>query len=286
MSPTTAEAVWILAERPAREHIAQLYSGDVALLESLRIFTGHGLSRGESVILLVTAPHRDALLRLLRADGFDVDQAQHDGRLVILDAAQALAGFIRNGMPDVALFRTQIGSVIERVRSNLGHQSLRVFGEMVDLLWKSNLAAAIRLERMWNDLIEEFDLSLFCAYSTTHAHDSFPEAVRTPHSHIITSAMADSSDDAIVGHSLDRRIVCWNRGAERMYGHSAAEAIGQPSALMMPDGYDDLTGVIGRIQSGEHVAHYEAKRLRKDGSVVDVSVAVTPSVPARAYLLE
>ena len=61
-----------------------------------------------------------------------------------------------------------------------------------------------------------------------------------------------------------------------MYGHSAAEAIGQPSALMMPDGYDDLTGVIGRIQSAEHVAHYEAKRLRKDGSVVDVSVAVTP----------
>ena len=182
MSPTTAEAVWILAERPAREHIAQLYSGDVSLLESLRIFTGHGLSRGESVILLVTAPHRDALLRLLRADGFDVDQAQHDGRLVILDAARALAGFIRNGMPDVALFRTQIGSVIERVWSNLGHQSLRVFGEMVDLLWKSNLAAAIRLERMWNDLIEEFDLSPFCAYSTTHAHDrSRRRSVRRTH---------------------------------------------------------------------------------------------------------
>ena len=162
------------------------------------------------------------------------------------------------------------------MRPSGGNGKVRVFGEMVDLLWRSNQPAAIRLEQLWNDLIEGSDLSLFCAYSTSHVHDTFPEALRAPHSHIIPSAIAETSADAIVGHTLDPRIVYWNQGAERLYGYAPDEVIGQPSSILMPPGHNELPAVIERIRRGEQVPHYETRRRRKDGTVIDVSVAVSP----------
>jgi PAS domain S-box-containing protein len=272
----SAEAIWVLAERPSGEHIAQLYTHETVLVESLRMFTTHGLSRGEAVLLVLTPSHRDLLLRHLNADGVDVGGLQHDGQLLLLDAAELLTSFMLDGMPDATSFRMSVGEVVERMKSRSSNRKVRVFGEVVDLLWRSNQPAAIRLEQLWNDLIEWSELSVFCAYSTTHVYESFPEALRTPHSHIITSAMAESSVDAIVGHTLDRRIVYWNRGAERMYGYAPDEAIGQPSSLLMPPGQNELPAVIGCIRRGDHVPHYETRRLRKDGTVIDVSVAVSP----------
>ena len=271
----SAEAIWILAERLSGEHIAQIYSHETILVESLRMFTTHGLSRGEGVLLMLTPSHRDLLLHHLKGDGFDVDGLQHDGQLSLRDAAEVLTTFMLDGMPDETLFRMSVGEIVERMKSR-GNPKVRVFGEMVDLLWRSNQPAAVRLEQLWSELIETSDLSLFCAYSTSHVHESFPEALRTPHSHIITSAMVESSGDAIVGHTLDRRIVYWNRGAESIYGYTPAEVIGQPSSILMPPGQNELSSVIDCIRRGEHVEHYETKRLRKDGAVIDVSVAVSP----------
>jgi PAS domain S-box-containing protein len=271
----SAEAIWILAERPSGEHIAQLYSHDTVLVESLRMFTTHGLSRGEAVLLVLTPFHRDRLMQQLNADGLDAGRLQHDGQLLFLDAEELLTSFMLDGTPDATLFRMSVGDVVERMKSK-GERKVRVFGEMVDLLWRSNQPAAIRLEQMWNDLIESSELSLFCAYSTSHVYESFPEALRTPHSHIIMSAMAESSGDAIIGHTLDQRIVYWNGGAERIYGYAPDEAIGQPSSILMPPGQGELSAVIERIRRGEQVEHYEARRLRKDGTVIDVSVAVSP----------
>jgi PAS domain S-box-containing protein len=270
----SAEAIWILAERLSGEHIAQLYTHETVLIESLRMFTTHGLMRGEAVLLVLTPSHRDLLLHHLKGDGFDVGALQDDGQLLLLDAAEVLTRFMLGGMPDAALFKMSVGEIIERMKSR-GTRKVRVFGEMVDLLWRSNQPAAVSLEQMWSELVESSDLSLFCAYSTSHVHESFPEALSAPHSHIITSAMVESSGDAIVGHTLDRRIVYWNRGAESIYGYAPDEVIGQPSSILMPPGQNELPGVIERIRRGEQVEHYETKRLRKDGAVIDVSVAVS-----------
>ena len=191
----SADAIWVLTERLAGEHIAQLYSSDTVLIESLRIFATHGLSRREAVFLVLTPPHRDLLLQRLAADGLDVGGLQDEGELLVRDAATLLASITRDGMPDEALFATNVGDVIEQARSG-GTRKVRVFGEMVNLLWRSNTPAAIRLEELWNDLIARSELSLFCAYSTSHGHERFPEALRAAHSHIIPSAMAETSGDA------------------------------------------------------------------------------------------
>ncbi len=272
----SAEAIWVLAERPSGEHIAQLYSHDTVLMESLRMFTTRGLSRGEAVLLVLTPSHRRLLLPHLQADGVDVDGLQRAGQLLLLDAAELLASFMRDGMPDATLFSMSLGEVVARMRPSIGNRKVRVFGEMVDLLWKSNQPAAICLEQLWSDLIEGSGLSLFCAYSTNHVFDTFPQTLRAPHSHIISSAIAETSGDAIVGLTLDPRIVYWNQGAERIYGYAPDEVIGQPSSMLMPPGHNELPAVIERIRRGEHVPHYETRRKRKDGTVIDVSVAVSP----------
>jgi PAS domain S-box-containing protein len=282
-SQAVDEAVWILAERPPREHVAQVYSGDSVLMESLKMFTAQGLSRGEAVVLVLAPSHHDSLLHYLKTDGIDVDKGQRDGHLLLQDAASLLARFMVGEMPDGVLFKSTVGDLVANAVAT--HRRVRVFGEMVDLLWQSNLPAAIRLEHLWNELLEESNLSLFCAYSANHVHDHFPTALRTPHSHIISSAMIESLDDAVVGHTLDRRIVSWNRGAQRLYGYAPAEVIGQSSALLMPSGQNELFAVIDRIRAGERVDPYEASRRRKDGTVIDVSIAVTPVTTSEGALI-
>ncbi len=91
------------------------------------------------------------------------------------------------------------------------------------------------------------------------------------------AAIVESSDDAIVGKSLDGTIVSWNRGAERIYGYTAEEVKGRPVSLLVPVGApDDVGEITRRVQRGEHVEHYETLRQRKDGHTLYVSLTVSP----------
>jgi PAS domain S-box-containing protein len=91
------------------------------------------------------------------------------------------------------------------------------------------------------------------------------------------AAIVDSSEDAIIGKTLDGTITSWNRSAERLYGYTAAEAIGQPISLLCPfDISDEIPHILERLRRGERLEHYETQRLRKDGSRVDVSLTISP----------
>jgi two-component system CheB/CheR fusion protein len=91
------------------------------------------------------------------------------------------------------------------------------------------------------------------------------------------SAIVESSDDAIVGKALDGTITAWNRGAERLYGYSAEEAIGRNVRILMAhDSTDELPALIDRMRRGEKIEHFHSMRVRKDGSGIDVSVTMSP----------
>jgi PAS domain S-box-containing protein len=91
------------------------------------------------------------------------------------------------------------------------------------------------------------------------------------------AAIVESSDDAIVGKDLDGIITSWNHGAERLFGYSAADAIGQPIALIIPpDRLGEEHHVLGRIRAGDHVEPFQSVRRRQDGTPVDVSIRVSP----------
>ena len=93
----------------------------------------------------------------------------------------------------------------------------------------------------------------------------------------LLAAIVESSDDAIISKDLDGIITSWNRGAERLFGYTASEAVGQPVTILIPeDRLDEEPSILGRVRAGERVDHYETVRRRKDGTPVDISLTVSP----------
>lgn len=91
------------------------------------------------------------------------------------------------------------------------------------------------------------------------------------------ASIVRSSDDAIISKDSNGIITSWNLGAERLFGYTAEEAIGQPVTLLIPpERHDEEPGILGRVRRGERVDHYETARRRKDGSLVDISLTVSP----------
>jgi len=93
----------------------------------------------------------------------------------------------------------------------------------------------------------------------------------------LLASIVDSSEDAIISKSLNGVITSWNPGAEAMYGYTAAEAIGKPITLVIPSGHDDeARTILERIRLGQRIEHYETERIRKDGTILPVSLSVSP----------
>src|ERR687884_1012200 len=91
------------------------------------------------------------------------------------------------------------------------------------------------------------------------------------------AAIVEASEDAIIGKTLDGTITSWNPAAARLYGYSAAEAIGQSISLLVPpDRHDELQELLARVARGESISHLETERLRKDGTRITVSASIAP----------
>jgi len=91
------------------------------------------------------------------------------------------------------------------------------------------------------------------------------------------AAIVDSSDDAIVSKTLEGVITSWNQGAERLFGYTSAEAVGQPIYIIIPaDRRAEEDMVLGRIRAGAMVDHFETVRRRKDGTFIEISLTVSP----------
>src|SRR5690348_14021379 len=91
------------------------------------------------------------------------------------------------------------------------------------------------------------------------------------------AAIVESSDDAILSKDLNGIIHSWNRGAERIYGYSAAEMIGRHISSLLPLNYpDDTVDIMQRLRRGERIEHYETKRQAKNGDVLSVSLTISP----------
>jgi len=100
---------------------------------------------------------------------------------------------------------------------------------------------------------------------------------RAEEERLFLASIVESSDATIIGKTLDGTIVSWNRGAERNTGYRAEEVIGKNISLLTPaDRKDEMEMILDRIRRGERMEHFETQRVRKDGSVMDVSLTVSP----------
>jgi PAS domain S-box-containing protein len=101
-----------------------------------------------------------------------------------------------------------------------------------------------------------------------------------------TASIVDWSDDAILSKDLNGIITTWNRGAERIFGYSAKEAIGKPVTMLIPpERHDEELSILERVRRGEYIDHYETVRLRKNESRVDISLTVSPIKDAEGKIV-
>ena len=99
-------------------------------------------------------------------------------------------------------------------------------------------------------------------------------------------SILQSTDDAVIGVDLNERITAWNGSAEKVLGYSASEAIGRPVAILIPpERHEAEREYLQRVRAGEHVDHYETVRRRKDGTLVDVELTVSPVLDATGRLV-
>src|SRR5678815_4208073 len=89
----------------------------------------------------------------------------------------------------------------------------------------------------------------------------------------LLAAIVESSDDAIISTDLSGTIVTWNKGAERTFGYSTAEAVGRPFTILIPaDSFEQESEILKEVLKGKRVEHYETVRQRKDRSLIDISL--------------
>lgn len=150
----------------SHHHAVQLYETDAFLVTAVRDFLVPALEQGDAAIAVATAAHRDQLAESLTQAGFDVAALRDRGLYTDLDAGELLNTFMLGGSPDRTLFQKNVGTLI--AQASAGGRSVRVFGEMVARLWaEGDVAAALALEDLWNELAESHAFSLFCGYPMT-----------------------------------------------------------------------------------------------------------------------
>ena len=185
-----SDTAWhrVLDESAPGQHVAQLYTDADFLARAVARFAGAGLHEGNAVVAVATPRHWRAIRRRLEGDGFDLAGLQDRQQLVVLDAEDTLASFMVDGMPDRARFRAAVGGVIDDTRA-AGFDKIRAFGEMVDILRRTDVTATIRLEELWNELLIERGVTLLCGYSLDafdrRIHRGLLQQVSATHSDLI-----------------------------------------------------------------------------------------------------
>ncbi len=182
------ETAWILANPSRSSHIVYSYTDDSQMVSVVGYYAACGLAVNGSVILITTADHRHAIKRYLSGDG-NVNIFEKNGQLLFLDAAELLSSLLRNGTPDPGLFRFGVEALIKRA----GHdpftglkREVRLFGEMVNLVWPTNSAAAERLEELTNEIVDEYGIPVLCTYLLSSPDQGpLPEPLMKAHSHAI-----------------------------------------------------------------------------------------------------
>ncbi len=181
----------VLKHPAGGDHIVQTWQDEAFLAETVAEYIGSGVCGGDAGLIVATREHA-ALFKQ------NLGTAQTD-QVRFLDAEATLAQFMCDGMPDWNAFHRAIGGLIAEIR--LRYPAVRVYGEMVDVLWQGGQhEAAIRLEEFWNELTRLQTFSLFCAYrldTLDAAAYGGLERVCRVHTHLIPARNYEAFNDAV-----------------------------------------------------------------------------------------
>jgi hypothetical protein len=161
----TSPEVMSLHRPENAQHVAQFYERDELVIANVGYLARETLAQGDSVVLIGTPSHLNAMQKLNRLEGLDLNGLRKNGRYLALDAAETLSAVLGNRSPDKAKFETIVGRAISGAIDRSANGFVFTFGEIVALLCSANrCAAAVELERLWNALTAQYRFSLYCAY--------------------------------------------------------------------------------------------------------------------------
>lgn len=167
------------------------------------------------------------------------------------------------------LFQTEFPEPLDSI-SGLLRREGRWQGELIHT--RKNGAKLTVLSRWALTCDEETNVE-----SIMEANIDISQAKEAEQANSLLAAIVGSSDDAIVSKRLDGTINSWNKAAERMFGYTAEEAVGQHITLIIPpDRRDEETQILQRLRRGERIDHFETLRRRKDGTLLDISLTISP----------
>jgi hypothetical protein len=181
-----------------RLHAVHLYKNDErGLTASVARYLADGAERGEGLLVVADPGHVAAFRRELRRLYVGVRLAERRGWLRVVDAQEALATFMVDGYPDWKRFKSHVGALIAETRAAVGGKGLRIYGEMVGLLWGAGqYPCAIRVEQLWNRLRKTVPFDLYCGYPIEVFDKQFEmgvmDALLCAHTNLVA---ADRNDD-------------------------------------------------------------------------------------------
>jgi MEDS: MEthanogen/methylotroph, DcmR Sensory domain len=185
-------------------HAVRFYESDRSLAVIVAEFLHAGFTDNQPGIVVATPTQRAAVLRELHGRSLDVVELQRSQTLLMLDARDTLATFMIDGKPDEASFMDRMSEVIERACKGRSDCTLRIFGQMVDVLWQQDEhEAAIRLEMLWNQLAQTKSYSLLCGYAMGHFYkdaDAKVDEVCAQHTQVDVDGPAAAAFARLLAH--------------------------------------------------------------------------------------
>jgi hypothetical protein len=170
-------------------HAVRFYENDRALSRIVAEFLREGFEAGNPGIVVAMPAQRGAIVRALSTRSVDVAQLLRSGVLVLLDARDTLSEFMVNDSPDAVKFAETMREVITRACRGRADCTIRIYGQMVDVLWQAGKRdAAIRLEMLWNQLANTHAFSLLCGYAMGPFYkDANFADICSHHTHIVSA---------------------------------------------------------------------------------------------------
>jgi len=167
-------------------HGVQIYTDDTTFVESIADFLADGLAASQPTLVIATPLHCELIVGELSARRFDVPALLASGSILLLDARETIDVVILNGRPEPKRFREAVGLALDRVARSSGEHVVRVYDELVDVLWRDgNIDGALKLEELWNGLLKTHQFSLLCGYAMSAfvAHPAYAH-VCAQHTHV------------------------------------------------------------------------------------------------------
>jgi PAS domain S-box-containing protein len=222
---------------------------------------------------------RERLRTTLASIGDAVISTDAEGRVTFLNGvAEALTGWPdaeAAGRPLPEIFRI----VNEHTRQLVENPTTRALreGVIVGLANHTVLIARDGTERPIDDSAAPIRDGASAPIGAVLVFRDVTERKRAEEVQARLAAIIESSDDAIISKTLDGIIRSWNAGAERLFGHTAAEAVGQPITLIIPpERLEEERDILDRLRRGERIDHFETVRVAKDGRRLNISLTVSP----------